>query len=161
MDWMGPGQLRMAVALIACALLQGCVPLPLPWGYERFGGRENLGDAAPGFIVPGKTTRAEVLLAMGEADGAALDESWLSYGCAFAKGGVVFLSYAPVSPAIESLEYRRLVVHFNGGGIVERIQFEKRVCQESTLSVIGGGYSRAPPCVDVTGKDLPQVREHR
>jgi hypothetical protein len=149
-----------AVALLAGTFLLGCigVPVPLPAGYE-YGSRENLGDCAPECIISGKTTREEVLLALGQADGVALDESWLSFGCAYGKGGAFFLAYPPVIlPGAEAIEYRRLVVYFDEGGVVERVQFDKRICQEVTLATQGGNI-KPRPCIDATGQELPLVRQ--
>jgi len=57
----------------------------------------------PKFIVSGKTTREDVLLELGEADGKALDESWLSYGCAFGRGGVLFVMSSVARLRLEKL----------------------------------------------------------
>ena len=154
-------QFRVVAAVMICILLNGCVPIPIGSDYERFGRRENLGDSVPGFIVSGKTTRSEVLLALGEADGRALDESWLSYGCAIARGGVEFILYPLAAPATESLEYRRLVVYFDEAGVVERTGFEMRICQETSVRWPGGEESRPQACLDAAGRDLPMVRERR
>ena len=159
MDRVERMQLRLVATLLVCLLLHGCVPIPLPSGFEL--GRENLGDSAPGFIVSGKTTRVEVLLTLGEADGSALDESWLSYGGAFFKGGVVLAGYFPIALSSETLAYRRLVVFFDEAGVVERTQFETRVCEESAVHWQGGESRKQPCLLDAAGSDLPQARERR
>jgi len=153
--------IRTGAALIAGVLLQGCViPIPVPERYH-YTSRQNLGHCVPDFIVPGKTTREDVLLALGQADGAALDESWLSYGCAYGKGGVfVFVYPSPAMPAFEAVEYRRLVVYFDEAGVVDRAQWDQRTCQEVEV-VTQGSDVKPRPCIDLAGKDLPLVRERQ
>ena len=142
-------------------MLPACViPLPIQEAY-RHGSREELGAATLESIVTGKTTREEVLLRLGQPDGAALDESWLSYGCVRSKGGVlVFIYPSPAMPAFETVDYTRLVVYFDEAGVVERTQFEQRTCRETEL-ITQGAEVKPRPCIDVLGKDLPLVRERR
>jgi hypothetical protein len=152
---------QVATGLMAVALLTACViPLPIGEAY-RHGSRENLGAETKEFIVAGRTTREEVLLRLGQPDGAALDESWLSYGCARSKGGVlVFIYPSPAVPSFETVDYTRLVIYFDEAGVVDRTQFEQRTCQETEL-VTQGADVKPRPCIDVLGKDLPLVRERR
>ncbi len=92
---------------------------------------------------------------------AAPDESWLLYGCAYGKGGMfVFIYPIPAAPSVEPVEYRRLAVYFDEAGVVERTQFEQRICGEVTV-LTQGEDAKPRPCLDVTGKDLPLVRDRR
>lgn len=154
-------RLQVATGLMVVALLPACViPLPIQEAY-RHGSRENLGAAAKESIVAGKTTREEVLLRLGQPDGAALDESWLLYVCVRSKGGVlVFIYPSPAMPAFETVDYTRLVVYFDEAGVVERTQFEQRTCRETEF-ITQGAEVKPRPCIDVLGKDLPLVRERR
>jgi len=127
-----PRSLHIIAALPLAAMLSGCLPLalPIPPGYEG-GSRQNLGEDAGDFIGPAHTTRAEVLLRLGEPEGIATDESWMSYGCAFSRGGVIvgFVStHGAVLPCIESVGNRRLTVWFDGQGIVTTSQMETKAC---------------------------------
>jgi len=152
---------QVATSLMAAALLPACVvPMPIEEAY-RHGSRENLGAAAQESIVAGRTTREEVLLRLGQPDGVALDESWLSYGCVRSKGGVlVFIYPSTAIPAFETVDYTRLVIYFDEAGVVERTQFEQRNCRE-TAFITQGADVKPRPCIDVLGKDLPLVRERR
>jgi len=154
-------RLQVATGLMVVALLPACViPLPIQEAY-RHGSRENLGAAAKESIVAGKTTREEILLRLGQPDGAALDESWLLYVCVRSKGGVlVFIYPSPAMPAFETVDYTRLVVYFDEAGVVERAQFEQRTCRETEF-ITQGADVKPRPCIDVLGKDLPLVRERR
>lgn len=152
---------QVATGLMAAALLPACVfPLPIQEAY-RHGSRENLGAAAQESIVAGRTTREDILLRFGQPDGVALDESWLSYGCARSRGGVlVFIYPSPAVPAFETVDYTRLVIYFDESGVVERTQFEQQACRETTV-ITQGQDVKPRPCIDVLGRDLPLVRERR
>jgi len=147
-----------AAAVLAALLLSGC-PLPIPPGMHH-GTRENLAERTPEFIVPGKTTREDVLLTLGEADGAALDESWFSYGAVLGQGGVLFIVMTLGGGGAfgaEAVEHRRLVVYFDPGGVVERTQFEKRLCPKAMFGS-DTQSAESPPCLDFAGRDLPLIR---
>lgn len=159
MNGRGPlERLGIAAALLVSLLSYGCA-LPLVPGYEE-GSRENLSRSVPKFIVSGKTTREDVLLELGEADGKALDESWLSYGCAFGRGGVLFVMAAgggAGGAGVEAVEHRRLVVYFDEQGVVERAQFDKKHCPKGIVAV--GRWEESRPCIDPAGDDLPLIRQ--
>ena len=152
---------QVATGMMAVALLPACVfPVPIQEAY-RHGSRENLGAESKEFIVAGRTTREEVLLRLGQPDGVALDESWLSYGCVRSKGGVLLFIYpSPAIPTFETVDYTRLVIYFDEAGAVERTQFEQQTCRE-TAFITQGADVKPRPCIDVLGKDLPLVRERR
>lgn len=142
--------------LVTGMFLSGCViPVPYPSGY--YGPRRNVGYAVPDFIVSGKTTREEVLLALGQADGRALDESWLSFGVVYRKGGVVIATYPPVGPDFDSYETRRLVVFFDELGVVESAQVESKACDEVRWPILKEPRF-STPCIDAAGGDLPAYR---
>jgi hypothetical protein len=67
-------------ALVAAASIvtSACIPIPLMSGYES-ASRQNIPAQVPGFIIKGETTRADVVLALGEPDRHADDGSWLLY----------------------------------------------------------------------------------
>lgn len=149
---------KVAVGLLSGLLLSGC-PLPIPPGLHH-GTRENLDENVPEFIVPGVTTREDVVSTLGGADGAALDESWLSYGSVEGQGGVVFLvgGYGGVGAfGVEAVQHHRLVVFFDERGVVERTQMETRLCPKALVAA-GSGSGETKPCLDFSGRDLPMIR---
>ncbi len=108
------GVLRCGALLAAVLALAGC-PIPLPAGYQA-SSRENLPAEPLDWVTVGVTTREDVLLKLGEADGEAPDGSWLAYGSAYAKGGVLFVLFAGSSAAGaggETVRYHRLIISFD------------------------------------------------
>ena len=148
----------VAAGLLAGLLLSGCA-IPIMPGPHR-DTREALGDNVPEFIVPGVTTREDVLSTLGGADGAALDESWLSYGSVEGQGGVIFLvgHYGGVGAfGVEAVKHHRLVVYFDERGVVERTQLETRLCPKVLVDT-GSKSGETKPCLDFSGRDLPLIR---
>lgn len=148
----------IAAATLLCGWALSACPFPIPPGFH-YGTRENIGEEVPSFVIPGKTTRADVLFLLGEADGVALDESWLSYGYVHGSGGVVLLlgAYGEGGLGVEAVEHHRLVLYFDERSVVARTQFEKRLCPK----MVGHGGSRRrdiPSCLDFSGRDLPIIR---
>jgi hypothetical protein len=149
-----------ALAAPCVALLVACVPVaPLP--AESFGDRENLRAEAIAFIEVGKTTRAELLMRLGEADATALDSSWLLYRTREGLGGAVHILISgtgvPMGAiATQDFNFARLVVYFDVTGVVERVVPEGGHC-----TFIGRGRgpgSRPMQCPNIEGTDLPLVR---
>lgn len=155
-----------AVAAVGAALA-GCVPIPLASGYQD-ASRQNVPAAAPDFIVQGTSGRADVLLALGEPDRSADDESWFLYGSIYSKGGLMLVGVigAPYTAAFvgigeETMRCRLLTVRFDAAGIVSGVELTQRSCQEWLGGVAGsgGGSSlRSDPCMDVSG-DTPVMAD--
>lgn len=147
------GLLRCGALLAASLVLVGC-PIPLPAGYEA-SSRENVPAEPLDWITVGMTTREDVLLKLGEADGEAPDGSWLAYGAAYAKGGVVFVLFAGGSAAGaggERVEYRRLIVSFDDRGVVSAVDSVSRDCWESIFGMGSAGV-QSPPCLKVDSRE--------
>ncbi len=94
---------RAAVVLIPLAL-SGCLVLPIVPGDES-DSRQNLGDKLPDFIVTGETTRADVLLALGEPDGESDHGEWFAYTRRTRTGGAAGFFF-PIYRD-ETMDYRR------------------------------------------------------
>ncbi len=71
------GCLRLALAVFLVAL-PGCLIIPTPQ-FDSGETRRNLRPDTPAQFQPGKTTRTEVLLALGEPDATSADERKLAY----------------------------------------------------------------------------------
>lgn len=141
------------VMLPLAALLAGC-PLPLPPGYAA-SSRENLDAGVTGRLVAGVSTREEVLLLLGEPDGVGPEGSWLAYGSAYGRGGVVFVMCAGNGcggGGSEKMEYRRLVVSFDERGLMMDANFVSRECWEDVIAM-GGVGGRSQPCIQI---DAPE-----
>lgn len=161
-------RLALASAAAAGVALSGCVPIPLASGYQD-ASRQNVPGAAPASIVEGASSRADVLLALGEPDRSADDESWFLYGSVYSKGGLVLVGAigGPYAAALvgvgeESMRYRLLTVRFDAAGIVSDVELTQQSCREWLIGAAGsgGGSSvRSNPCVDTSGDE--QVAAHR
>ena len=132
MRW--PRVLLLAVPL-AAVMLCACVVVPVPFseGY-RPETRANLPAQQPQTIAAGRSTRTDVLLALGTPDLQASDEAWFVYFSAFHKGGV-FFEVMIVGPGgaipigalghVSTYENRSLVLRFDAAGVVECLAFER------------------------------------
>ena len=151
--WQVPDAIRRAGVLVTAVILAGC-PIPLPAGYFP-DSRENVPAQRPDWIAAGTTTREEVLLKLGEADGAAGDGSWLAYGSAYSKGGVLFVvaaGNAAGGVGGERVEYRRILISFDGDGRVADVEYITRDCWEAVAGVNSSG-GRTPPCLKADASD--------
>jgi outer membrane protein assembly factor BamE (lipoprotein component of BamABCDE complex) len=141
------GRMRRGCLLpiFVALMLSGCVPIPIPaLGYSS-DSRTNLADRVPESIVNGKTTRADVLLALGVPDLYAPDGGWMVYRSARHTGGVAFVAgggyTAGVVGAINSYENRLLVVRFDANSIVVDVALENETCRgvnQAACSAIPG-----------------------
>jgi hypothetical protein len=144
-------------------MLSSCVIIPIPpTNALVYGMRDNVEDRVPPFIVPGVTTREDVLMQLGESDSYSLYEAQLSYRSGVHRGGVVVIIAAGGSGA--GYEYGRelhriLIVDFDIAGLVK----SARLQMESCSAHMGGGTRalEARSCVPVelpaTPEDAPKA----
>lgn len=126
----------LASAALAAASLGACVVLPIPRPRGTLEGmRGNVGDALPAFVVEGRTTRAEVLLALGEPDRRADGDRWFAYDSGRRLAGVnwvVLVGGAPVSsPGFvlgvrETVDWRELRLRFDEAGVLVQAEVAAR-----------------------------------
>lgn len=152
------GRVHRAVAMgllfPVAALIAGC-PLPLPPGYAA-SSRENLSAEVSGRLVAGVSTREDVLLLLGEPDGFDPNGAWLAYSSAYGHGGVVFVMCAGSGcggGGSEKMEYRRLIVSFDGRGLLRDANFVSRECWEGVIAM-GNSGGRSQPCLQI---DAPYI----
>jgi hypothetical protein len=155
-----PALLRGLLIAMVAITLSGC-PVPLPSG-DSPGSRHNLTDAVPDFIAIGQTTRADVLLALGEPDAVSEHDTLFSYGRTTRNGGVAFVvgsagGFGAIS--IERMTYRRLAIAFDDAGRVADARIEHVSCTEGGLAG-GGPEARSSPCLNVAALDA-RSREDR
>jgi outer membrane protein assembly factor BamE (lipoprotein component of BamABCDE complex) len=142
------------ILIVLMSMLLTACPIPLPRG-DTSDSRQNVGDVVPDFIIAGKTTRSDVLLALGEPDGITEHGERFTYTRRTREGGVMFVMAAGSSAggvSTETLTYRRLIVTFDGSGIVTNAHSEQVSCTEREL-MMGQGI-RSTPCVSASGHDL-------
>lgn len=137
--------------VIALAALQGCVPLlPRP----ESGSRTNLPETVPAFIRIGESTRADVMLGLGEPEASAVNDSWVMYASRYSKGGVLVIGNGTGGGAIERMRYQRLIVRFDADGIVMHTLAESANCWVSSNSR-NDPLLTIEPCLDASGRDIP------
>jgi hypothetical protein len=130
------------------------VPYPLLPG-ALHDSRTNIPAESPASFVIDQSTRRDVLFELGEPDGMAPDESWYSYGSAFAHigRGLFFFVYGnPGAMGImdwRSIEFRHLVVGFDDTGTVSSITFEKKNCTSRSVLRMQEGREASAPCLDI------------
>jgi hypothetical protein len=104
----------------ACALLAGCIPIPTPGWVES-----EIPTATIAAIVPGKTTRADVLLALGDPEDRLGGDTGFVYPWAEVLGTVSFWFGAPVAMPVGGIKgnvCHKLVVKFQPTGEVARVK---------------------------------------
>lgn len=132
---------RVFWAIFLCLALAGCFAIPVAPYTEKptYGqSRANLSDSAAASIIPGKTTRSDVLLSLGPPDVAAVDESWFFYESDFLKkqSGVWLVVGFPGGGAVgrwplsSAMLFRRLYVTFTDKGIVATSESSEEECQD-------------------------------
>ncbi len=95
------------VLVLGSVTLPGCLPIPLLPG-DTSGTRLNIGSVVPDFVVVGKTTRSDVLLGLGEPDGASEHGRQFTYTRVTRKGGV-FVLLVGNYPGVAGAKARRIV----------------------------------------------------
>ncbi|MDP2240977.1 MAG: hypothetical protein Q8K18_12555 [Burkholderiales bacterium] len=137
---------RLIIFASILTTLAAC-PVPLPRG-DTWESRQNIGDKVPDFIVPGKTARTDVLLALGEPDVTSENGMQFTYTRITSEGGVLFVMAAGGGAAgagSETMTYRHLVILFDEAGVVTSARNERVSCSE-TLFGAGNSSYRSPPC---------------
>ncbi len=138
--------LRAAAIALGCLGLAAC-PFPIPAGNY---GRDNIGDTVPASISTGKTTREEVLLALGEPDGESGQQQHFTYYRVEGHGGMGFLLVTVGgggAATSEKKSYTRLLIDFDANGTVSAAHVQQDSCAEG--SVYFGREVSSEPCVRV------------
>jgi hypothetical protein len=150
-------------AAVLVAIGGGCVPLPIPVPAHQIGLRENIGARAPDWMQAGRTTRADLILGLGEPDFSDAAEQRLGWVAGRSMGGVPFIwgiagaegaGAAGVAGAflIERVDYVRLIVWFDRDGNVDRYRQESRGCFEAPglTDDLPSGSLGTHPCVGLS-----------
>jgi outer membrane protein assembly factor BamE (lipoprotein component of BamABCDE complex) len=116
--WLG----IFALCLTVCSL-SGC-PYFVPATLDA-GSRVDITEKTTSAIVMGKTTRGEVLSALGMPSESATDYSWVTYrssrtwAAGLAMGAAMGVGHSTVN---------RLTITFDANGVVSKVNFEQRKC---------------------------------
>lgn len=93
--WMGRS---MLLAGLAAVPLGGCIMIPYPHPPSRIeGSRRSPSEAEIGAIVPGQTTRADLLLTLGEPDHVSPDERLMVWRWSTSEWSIFFAAGAGYS----------------------------------------------------------------
>jgi len=132
-----------ALCLLAILMLAGCVPIPIPATGDREDSRQNIADGVPDFIVAGQTTRADVLLALGDPDQRAEDDRCFLYLRTSDEGGIAFVYGGGGRGGItgQPVTFRMLTVTFDERGVVDAVRAETRVQRD-----FGPHLTKPPQC---------------
>ncbi len=109
-----PIALAFAAFFCACTLT-GC--LIIPTDYYTATSRQNITMEPPAHILPGTTTREEVLLSLGEPDNTSPDESEMWYMAEKVKAWLI-MGYG----GSDIIRYYVLIIRFTSSGIVQSQQ---------------------------------------
>jgi outer membrane protein assembly factor BamE (lipoprotein component of BamABCDE complex) len=119
------------------------------------GVRENIGARVPDFVLPGVTTREDVLMQLGEPDSFSGDQSELYYTTRSVRGGILVFMPAAGGGAgygyLRSLE-RTLTVEFDKNGLVTMARMQTEACSEHVSGVgVRSGEKRSCVPADEPG----------
>lgn len=110
--------LHHCLLLLAAAPLAGC--LIIPTDYYTIDSRRNVDNEPLTTIVPGKTTRQELLLSLGEPDAASADETELWYVASKIRA-IIIVGDRGSEYRVDSCH----VLHLDGRGQIARIQLHE------------------------------------
>lgn len=112
---------QLVLATTVLALATGCLFFPTP-GLSSADSRTNVGKQTPPQFEPGKTTRAEVILTLGEPDAVSPDERKVAYRSERIVGLWALFSYAGPPMGGNFTKDRYLVTEFDPSGTLVRVE---------------------------------------
>ena len=130
---------RLATALVAAALLAGCIIVPTPPIPI-----DGVPDAKVAALKPGLTTRADVLMAFGDPTLRMEDDRYFVYDWSEVHGeGAV--GGAPGAYLFEIWDTHRLAIEFSADGRIERLQRFARMKRKTLEEVFDAWLRGRPP----------------
>jgi hypothetical protein len=109
-----------ALAVLVSCMVVGCVVLPIPVDYHAASSRKNVKTDDILWLVPGQTTREEVLLRLGEPDAVSDDDLSMSYQWEKIQLGLFVAVYGGGGGYSEYGKDYSLDLHFDPCGKFER-----------------------------------------
>ncbi len=151
--------LALAAALITC--VTGCLVIPTP-EFNTGRARANINRQPPKQLEPGRATRAEVMMVLGEPDAVTPDESKLAYRSEKVCGLWCVGGYGSATGGTITKD-RYLVVEFDAQGVLHKAQRSSTFCgsmQAGQLLSSSDG-SVGPGCSDATTPDEQPMLKFR
>ena len=108
-----------AASLLVCMVLAGCVvPTPRPLDREQATSRQDAFDRLSDLVVPGKTTRTDVLSRLGDPDRRGLGDQWFLYRWSNAHVGAIVGFPLPLLVQVTPRSVQTILIRFDDHGIV-------------------------------------------
>ena len=136
-----------SLALMSVVLLDACIPIP---PHHSPISRGNAPEEIPGWLEPGRTTLADVFFHLGEPDDHSPDERTLGWVNINRLGGGVLVFAAGGGAAVAGAmgeRYRRLVVVFDGNGVVTDRSLQSAACISGMWGVDHAGAEFGGHCL--------------
>jgi hypothetical protein len=122
--------------------------------------RGNVAKEVPAVLLAGKSSRADVLLTLGEPDGRGPGDAWFTYATTrtWMIGGV-FLGMGSAAAMGGGQSETRLLIKFDEAGLVAEARVDSRTCPQGGLMITGGNQNSdldvgTKDCLDPAGGDL-------
>lgn len=116
----------LAGLILAAASLTGC--LIIPTNYYIDASRQNVSEVSPAAIVPGKTTRQDLLLTLGEPDASSLDETEFWYVATKTKA-IIIIGNRGGDYLVDYIHALR----FDRQGLVETVQLHESTSEGAEI----------------------------
>ncbi len=151
-------------ALLSVVLLGGCIPIP---PHHAPFSRGNVPEEIPGWLESGRSTLADALFQLGEPDDYSPDGRTLGWvNINRLGGGVLLFAAGGSAAAVGALgeRSRRLVVQFDGNGVVTDRWLETDACVSGFWGVGNraeefGGHC-PPPLADTGSRPNTESPAH-
>ena len=116
----------LSLCLVLCVIEMGCLPVPVPFTWYGQQSRTNVDEAAARIIIPGQTTKEEVVLKLGGPDEVSSDGRALIYRWAKVKFLLIPMGYAPLPEIPKVQKQYQLLITFDEHGIVTKREVQGR-----------------------------------
>lgn len=116
--------IRAVLSAVLCMIATGCV---IPTNYYTSDSRKNVTETMAELIVPGKTTKEDVFLSLGEPDWVSLDETSFTYRWTKVRA-ILIVPGSPYAGGGTGGTFDRdygLVIDFDNNGVVSAYEFWK------------------------------------
>jgi len=108
-----------ATSLFVCMALAGCVVPTFPaFDRQQATNRQDAFDRLSDVVVPGQTTKADVLSRLGEPDRRGIGDRWFLYQWTNKQVGAIVGFPLPVLIQVTPRSAKAIVIDFDDGGIV-------------------------------------------
>jgi hypothetical protein len=115
----------LGLCIVLSIIGVGCLPVPVPFTWYGQQSRANVDEAAAKVIIPGQTTKEEVVLMLGGPDEISPDGSSLVYRWAKVKFLLLPMFYAPLPEIPKVQKQYQLLITFDEQGVVTQREVQE------------------------------------